>query len=69
MESNQRLIMNNKDIGSCDPYPISEPSPLDYPNYKLASTDTEFMLTPVNAGDNKALVIDKQTLKIHQISK
>jgi hypothetical protein len=50
MESNQRLKVN-RDIGSCDPYPISEPSPLDYPNYKLAKTDTEFVLTPISTGD------------------
>lgn len=69
MESNQRLIIN-RDIGACNPFPVSEPSPLDYPNYRLMQTDTEFVITPISSGeDQKSLVIDKQTLKIHLISK
>jgi len=47
------------DIGSCDPHPTSEPSPLDYPSYRLTITDTEFMISPTNTGDLKALIIDK----------
>jgi hypothetical protein len=63
-KSNKELISMKKtgevsDIGSCDPHPTSEPSPLDYPSYRLTINDTEFMITPTNTGDLKALIVDK----------